>query len=178
MGWLGSLRAKWAAKAPFEEEEIVPVDDEDERYIRALACRAADRLSQAGLDMQAETRTTARWLLATLVTLNAGAAIAAANSDRLSVEAIRSSVAAFATGCVLALLTGLSGIVSSMFLGGPLGAAAEAFRFDEASGRIRRASFELVTKFARRSVLLAGFSLLLGLSGIAAFAVGCFRMLN
>lgn len=161
------------------EVPIIPVQqpekmDEEDREVLRLAAQLEVQQALAMRDrILTEVAASARWLQASLLVVNGGAAVAVLNSDSVSPHTQLWSCAFFVLGILLSLLTANAGIWVARdtpkklteFMGYWMGVTVDLLRSEE----IERDWQIYAIEIARRSA----WPRRLGYSSVGAFVIGC-----
>jgi uncharacterized protein (DUF1810 family) len=157
---------------------IEPSNDLEREHLREGARMTAGIVLDSLQAMNKHSQNLHLWMLASLLTLNGGAAIAVASSSRLSLEEASAPLAGFLAGCVLALVTALISAISAAPIARRFGPALDHLLLASRTGVISseaQVAVENVSKFAYRRSTIA---LAVGLLSLCAFSFGAISLLH
>ncbi len=122
------------------KQDLAPQNELQAAQIREIATMGANTLERTAIKMQEDSSEMGRWILASLLTLNTGAAIATASASELAVGPIGEPLVAFAIGAALAIGTGINALVTSVRLAPIIGDITERLRLSVFESTIHAAT--------------------------------------
>lgn len=152
--------------------DIVPENELQEAQIRAIAQNGFQSLQKTTEAMQNNAAELGRWILASLLAINLGSAIAVISLSEKVTGSIGSSLVAFAVGAALAIATGINGLITTLLVSPHLGEATEMLMIDAMEGTLHaptREKLAAIRPIIKRQVIV---SALIATLSLGAFAVG------
>jgi hypothetical protein len=151
---------------------IVPESDVERAHLGEVSEHAIQLLGELRAKMLEQGQATFRWLLASLLTLNAGAIGLIVGSGWFERGEAEPAIISFVAGCVLAILTGLASAIGPMFLNGSISELTEQLMLNMRRGMISSQSRAEAQKLTRRAVTLTGTVIVIGSASLLSFCIG------
>lgn len=121
-------------------QDLVPATPLEQAQIRDLALNAVENLQRTAIKIQDNVSETSRWILASLLALNTGGAVAVLSASKEVVGPLGPSIVAFAIGAVLAIGTGVNALVTATRVGPIISDLIERLRLSTFEGTIHAAT--------------------------------------
>lgn len=153
-------------------QDLAPTTELEQAQIRDLALNTVENLQRTAIKMQDNASETGRWILASLLALNTGGAVAVLSSSNAVVGPLGPPVVSFAIGAVFAIGTGVNALVTAMRMGPVITDVIERLRLSAFEGTIHAATRQ---RFNDMRPILAQQTLIssaLTASSLVAFGVG------
>lgn len=153
-------------------QDLAPTTPLEQAQIRDLALNAVENLQRTAIKMQDNASETGRWILASLLALNTGGAVAVLSSSKAVVGPLGPSVVAFAIGAIFAIGTGINALVTAMRMGPIITDVIERLRLSTFEGTIHAATRQRFNDMRPIITQQTLISSALTVSSLAAFGVG------
>lgn len=158
---------------PFDpNQDLIPQNPLQEAQIRDLAQNGAENLQFTARQMQENAAAMGRWILASLLTMNTGGAVAVLSVPDKVVGPLGEPLVAFAIGAVLALATGINGLVTSLRAGPIIGDAIEALRLSVFESTIHASTKQKIRSLRPVLKQQIAISSVLAITSLGSFAMG------
>tara|TARA_R100000049_G_C1942392_1_gene86740 strand:+ start:130 stop:639 length:510 start_codon:yes stop_codon:yes gene_type:complete len=154
------------------EVDLVPANDLQAAQIREIALNGVESLQRTAANMQEASAAMGRWILASLLAMNSGGAVAAISASDRVIGPLGPAIVAFAIGAALAVTTGLNGLVTALRAGPVLGSAIELLRLSVYESTIHVSTKNEVRKLVpilRQQLIVSS---VLAAGSLGAFFVG------
>lgn len=157
-------------------------DEEDEaerELVRHLAAQTAAFLERGMTHILSESAAMNRWLLASLLTLNGGAIVGLASAhEAFRPDAMAVAIQAFVAGNVAAVLAGVVGATSFLFISRDFGVAFAHWNAMAKSGEWDDKAVEPGDKISRKGRVAVALGYGLGLLSLGLFVAGGMMVSN
>lgn len=152
-------------------KDLIPANELQLAQVREIAVNGVENLQKTANNMQDNAASLGRWILASLLAVNSGGAVGVlANASQVQ-GPLGESIVAFAVGAVLAIATGLNGLLTSLRLSPVIGDVIERLRLSAIEGVIHSS-----TRMRARDMIPIARQQLLISSGLALGSIGAFAL--
>lgn len=153
-------------------QDLAPQNELQAAQIREIAINGVEILQRTAIKMQEDTSEMGRWILASLLTMNTGAAIATASASEVVVGPIGEPLVAFAFGAALAIGTGINAMVTSIRISPIIGDITERLRLSVFESTIHAATRQRLLDMMPVLKQQIGISAALAASSLLSFGTG------
>ena len=155
-----------------QSQDLIPQNELQAAQIREIALNGVEVLQQTARQMQSNSATMAQWILASLLAMNSGGAVAVLSASDKVVGQLGTPLIAFSIGAGFAVATGMNGLVTGMRVAPIMTEAIELLRLSIFESRINastRAKLGEMTPILRQQLKV---SCAFAAGSIVAFASG------
>ncbi len=122
---------------PFDpEQDLVPFNELQAAQIREIALNGVEVLQNTARQVQINSAAMSQWILASLLAMNSGGAVAILSASDKVVGSIGTPLVSFAVGAGFALATGINALITGIRVGPIIGDTIEALRISVFESKI------------------------------------------
>jgi len=157
-----------------ELQPIIPRDNQELIVLREIMSKAIQNSTLTSEKILENASQISRWILASLVTINGGGAIAVGSASRIPTEAASHAIGAFVIGIILAVLSGLSGASAASKQAAPVANLAAHYIESHIKGQLTVEAQLASEKLIKRAAWFTRLTTTVGLLSLGAFAWGAY----
>ena len=159
-------------------QDLAPSTELELAQIRDMAANAVENLQRTAIKMQDNAAEMGRWILASLLAMNTGGAVAVISASDKVVGPLGAPIVAFAIGAALAIGTGLNGLVTAARLGPVIGDVIDRLRLSVFEGVVHAATHQRALDMMTITRQQVAISSALAAGSLASFFLGVWAALT
>ncbi|MDA0820344.1 MAG: hypothetical protein O3C52_05530 [Proteobacteria bacterium] len=155
-----------------DETDFIPANELKAAQIRDIALNGVESLQATSSNMQHNAAAMGRWILASLLAMNSGGIAAALSASDKVVGSLGTPIVALGIGAMLAVLTGVNGLITALRAGPAIGNSIELLRlsvFESAIHASTKREIKKLGPIVRQQIIISS---ILSAGSLAAFATG------